>query len=202
MSKKLYAGKIIYSYRAGLANLYSTDTYQNNIRHSILEWRMNIISQNLNDYLRLSQEIQRFNLTHTANYMISVQYILLCLVLYFVFVLFCSLFSVCLFVCSFLFYFVGFEGFLWGGFVRGVFVCFCLFCVFCLFLFLFCFVLFCFYLFFNKEQRYVPVKNTKISMNLAWPQTPETGSGLVAFTDLAAQLKMQNYVDWYTFCHL
>ena len=37
---------------------------------------------------------------------------------------------------------------------------------------------------------------------LAWRQTPETGSGVVAFTDLAAQLEMQNYIYWYTFCHL
>ena len=39
-------------------------------------------------------------------------------------------------------------------------------------------------------------------INVAWRQTPETGSGVVAFTDLAAQLKMQNYKYWYTFCHL
>ena len=31
---------------------------------------------------------------------------------------------------------------------------------------------------------------------------PETGSGVVAFTYLAAQLKMQNHIYWYTFCHL
>ena len=97
---------------------------------------MNIISQNLNDYPRLNPEVQRFNLTHTANYMISVQYILLCLFLYFVFVLFCSLFSVRLL----LFLFFSF-----------------LFCSF--------FVLFCFYLFVNKEQRYVQAKNNKVFMN-------------------------------------
>ena len=38
--------------------------------------------------------------------------------------------------------------------------------------------------------------------SLAPHQTPETGSGVVAFTDLAAQLKMQRYIYWYTFCHL
>ena len=40
------------------------------------------------------------------------------------------------------------------------------------------------------------------SIMLAWRQTPEMGSGVVAFTDLAAQLEMQNYIYWYTFCHL
>ena len=30
------------------------------------------------------------------------------------------------------------------------------------------------------------------SRNLAWRKTPETGSGVVEFADLAAQVKMQN----------
>ena len=124
---------------------------------------MNIISQNFNNYLRLSPEIQRFNLTHTANYMISVQYILLCLILYFVFVLFCSLFSVCLFV-RFCFILWGW-GYFCGVFLCGFFDCFCLFVFFgCCFFCLFCFVLF-FYLIINKEQRYVQAKNNKVSMN-------------------------------------
>ena len=41
-----------------------------------------------------------------------------------------------------------------------------------------------------------------LQLELAWRQTPETGSGVIAFTDLAAQLEMQNYIYWYTFCHL
>ena len=45
-------------------------------------------------------------------------------------------------------------------------------------------------------------RSIKASPWLAWRQTPETGSGVVAFTDLAAQLEMQNYNFWYTFCHL
>ena len=40
-----------------------------------------------------------------------------------------------------------------------------------------------------------------VGPNLA-PDSCETGSGVVAFTDLAAQLKMQNYIYWHTFCHL
>ena len=44
--------------------------------------------------------------------------------------------------------------------------------------------------------------NTMATGVVAWRQTPETGSGVIAFTDLAAQLEMQNYIYRYTFCHL
>ena len=38
-----------------------------------------------------------------------------------------------------------------------------------------------------------------IGSDIAWRQTPETGSGDVAFTNWAAQVKMQKYIFWYTF---
>ena len=38
-------------------------------------------------------------------------------------------------------------------------------------------------------------------LNIAWRQTPETGSGVVAFTNWKAQVKIQKYIYWYISCH-
>ena len=52
----------------------------------------------------------------------------------------------------------------------------------------------------SDQYIWCPVVNAYLC--LAWRQTPETGSGDVAFTNWAAQVKMQKYIFWYTFCHL
>ena len=54
----------------------------------------------------------------------------------------------------------------------------------------------------HNESIYDDKKTICTHHPLAWRQTPETGSGVVAFTDLAAQFEMQIYIYWYTFCHL
>ena len=58
-------------------------------------------------------------------------------------------------------------------------------------------------------QRYCSQWNTLLKFmhgiahhDLARRQTSETGSGVAAFTDWAAQVKMQQYINRYTFCHL
>ena len=53
-----------------------------------------------------------------------------------------------------------------------------------------------------KDGLYTKIDPWYFTIILAWRQTPETGSGVIAFTDLAAQVKMQKCIYWYTFCHL
>ena len=45
-------------------------------------------------------------------------------------------------------------------------------------------------------------KGDHIYMKLSLRQTPQTGSGVVTFTDLAAQVQMQKYIYRFKFCYL